>query len=164
MDANFFLNMFLYQAPVRINYRRENLEVFDQSHSSEFSIPVTGKKKQQKKKTKKQTQWADLNDLLPSQGLLNINCPSSIAKDAKKWFVCSLWTKYSLFKSYVMITFRLNSTLDGRNSPKNQTNQTTHQLISSKGWIQATDNLRFPLVVITLKCCCGAAPTLFFKQ
>ena len=164
MDANFFLNMFLYQAPVRINYRRENLEVFDQSHSSEFSIPVTGKKKQQKKTTKKQTQWADLNDLLPSQGLLNINCPSSIAKDAKKWFVCSLWTKYSLFKSYVMITFRLNSTLDGRNSPKNQTNQTTHQLISSKGWIQATDNLRFPLVVITLKCCCGAVPTLFFKQ
>lgn len=45
MDANFFLNMFLYQAPVRINYRRENLEVFDQSHSSEFSIPVTEKKK-----------------------------------------------------------------------------------------------------------------------
>ena len=124
MDANFFLNMFLYQAPVRINYRRENLEVFDQSHSSEFSIPVTEKKK--KKKKKKPTQWADLNDLLPSQGLLNINCPSSIAKDAKKWFVCSLWTKYSLFKSYVMITFRLNSTLDGRNSPKNQTNQTTH--------------------------------------
>ena len=155
MDANFFLNMFLYQAPVRISYRRENLEVFDQSHSSEFSIPV-------KEKKKNETQWADLNDLLLSQGLLNINCPSSIAKDAKKWFVCSLWTKYSLFKSYVMITFRLNSTLDGRNSPKNQTNQTTHQLISSKGWIQATDNLRFPLVVITLKCCCGAAPTLVF--
>ena len=155
MDANFFLNMVLYQAPVRISYRRENLEVFDQSHSSEFSIPVTEKKKNE-------TQWADLNDLLLSQGLLNINCPSSIAKDAKKWFLCSLWTKYSLFKSYVMITFRLNSTLDGRNSPKNQTNQTTHQLISSKGWIQATDNLRFPLVVITLKCCCGAAPTLVF--
>ena len=154
MDANFFLNMFLYQAPVRISYRRENLEVFDQSHSSEFSIPVTEKKNE--------TQWADLNDLLLSQGLVNINCPSSIAKDAEKWFVCSLWTKYSLFKSYVMITFRLNSTLDGRNSPKNQTNQTTHQLISSKGWIQATDNLRFPLVVITLKCCCGAAPTLVF--
>ena len=152
MDANFFLNMF---SPVRISYRRENLEVFDQSHSSEFSIPVT-------KKKKNETQWADLNDLLLSQGLLNINCPSSIAKDAKKWFVCSLWTKYSLFKSYVMITFRLNSTLDGRNSPKNQTNQTTHQLISSKGWIQATDYLRFPLVVITLKCCCGAAPTLVF--
>ena len=155
MDANFFLNMFLYQAPVRISYRRENLEVFDQSHSSEFSIPVTEKKK-------KEGQWADLNDLLLSQGLLNINCPSSIAKDAKKWFVCSLWTKYSLFKSYVMITFRLNSTLDGRNSLKNQTNQTTHQLISSKGWIQATDYLRFPLVVITLKCCSGAAPTLVF--
>ena len=154
MDANFFLNMFLYQAPVRISYRRENLEVFDQSHSSEFSIPVTEKKNE--------TQWADLNDLLLSQGLVNINCPSSIAKDAKKWFVCSIWTKYSLFKSYVMITFRLNSTLDGRNSPKNQTNQTTHQLISSKGWIQATDYLRFPLVVITLKCCCGAAPTLVF--
>lgn len=126
MADNFFLNMFLYQAPVRISYRRENLEVFDQSHSSEFSIPVTEKKK------KNETQWADLNDLLLSQGLLNINCPSSIAKDAKKWFVCSLWTKYSLFKSYVMITFRLNSTLDGRNSPKNQTNQTTHQLISSR--------------------------------
>lgn len=154
MDANFFLNMVLYQAPVRISYRRENLEVFDQSHSSEFSIRVTEKKNE--------TQWADLNDLLLSQGLLNINCPSSIAKDAKKWFVCSLWTKYSLFKSYVMITFRLNSTLDGRNSPKNQTNQTKHQLISSKGWIQATDNLRFPLVVITLKCCCGAVPTLVF--
>ena len=45
MDANFFLNMFLYQTPVRISYRRENLEVFDQSHSSEFSIPVTEKKK-----------------------------------------------------------------------------------------------------------------------
>ena len=50
MDANFFLNMFLYQAPVRINYRRENLEVFDQSHSSEFSIPVTEKKKKKKNK------------------------------------------------------------------------------------------------------------------
>ena len=45
MDANFFLNMVLYQAPARISYRRENLEVFDQSHSSEFSIPVTDKKK-----------------------------------------------------------------------------------------------------------------------
>lgn len=49
MDANFILNMFLYQTPVRINYRRENLEVFDQSHSSEFSIAVT-KKKQKKKR------------------------------------------------------------------------------------------------------------------
>ena len=55
MDANFFLNMFLYQTPVRINYRRENLEVFDQSHSSEFSIPVTEKKKK-KKKTRRNEQ------------------------------------------------------------------------------------------------------------
>lgn len=74
MDANFFLNMFLYQAPVRINYRRENLEVFDQSHSSEFSIPVTEKKK------KNETQWADLNDLLPSQGLLISIVPHLLQK------------------------------------------------------------------------------------
>ena len=56
MDANFFLNMFLHQTPVRINYRRENLEVFDQSHSSEFSIPVTEKKKKKKKKTRRNEQ------------------------------------------------------------------------------------------------------------
>ena len=77
-------------------------------------------------------------------------------------FVSGSWTKYSLFNSYVMITFRLNSILDRRNSRTNQNQSNNTSTNQFKGWIQATDNLRFPLVVIILKCCCGAAPTLVF--